>query len=96
MSLSTQSGISNTQTQTGYDLAQAYPDGFYIGASATYKVGFYGKTPVVQQSTIAAVATTAATTTTPWGFTTSTQANAIVSDVNAILAALKTYGLIAV
>lgn len=69
-----------------------------IGYNATSKVGFYGSTPVVRpaaytqtysttnrinnsiQST--AVSTTAATNTTPYGYTTLAQANDIVAQVN--------------
>ena len=46
-------------------------------------------------ATIAAVATTAATTTTPYGFTTATQPAALIAAVNSILAALKDRGIIA-
>lgn len=51
-------------------------------------IGFYGATPVVQPASPGAVATTAATNVTPYGFSTAAQANAIVTTVNAILAAL--------
>lgn len=68
------------------------PSGAQIGQSATEKIAFYGATPVVQASTIASVTTAtlttvttdAATTTTPWGYSTSTQADAIVTLVNAL------------
>lgn len=72
-------------------------DGYQIGASATLDyVGFFGATPVVQPTSAsqAAVTTTASTTTTPWGFSTSTQADAIVTLVNKIRADLVTLGLI--
>jgi len=72
-----------------------YPDGYSVGTAATDKVGFYGATPAVQpaataQSAIATTAittvvTTAATSTTPYGFTTSTQADAIVAAVNSLI-----------
>jgi hypothetical protein len=42
-------------------LSDARPDGFYVGQSATDKVGFFGTTPAVQQA-ITAVGTTTATT----------------------------------
>lgn len=70
------------------------PDGALVGNSATEKIGFYGATPVVQPVTVAAVATTAATSTSPYGFS-STQADAIVSSLNSVIAKLKTLGLIA-
>ncbi len=78
-------------------LSDRNPDGTQLGQdSTTDKVGFYGATPVVQPlgAGQAAVSTTAATTTTPWGFTTSTQANAIVSLVNQMRSDLVTLGLI--
>jgi len=71
-------------------------DGTQVGASALDLVGFYGATPVVQPTSAneAAVTTTAATTTSPWGFSTSTQANAIVTLVNQLRADLVSLGLI--
>lgn len=67
-------------------------DGSQWGGAATDKLAMYGATPVVQASTIASVTTAtlttvttdAATTTTPWGYSTSTQADAIVTLVNAL------------
>jgi len=70
------------------------PDGTTIGASTTEKVSVYGVTPVVQASALTAVTTTASTTTTPYGYT-STQADAIVTAVNAIITALKNFGITA-
>jgi hypothetical protein len=70
------------------------PDGATMGQSATEKVSVYGVTPVIQASAITGPVTTASTTTTPYGFT-STQADAIVSSVLAIIAALKNFGITA-
>ena len=72
------------------------PDGIQYGRSATDLVGFYGISPIVQPTSAseAAVTTTAATTTSPWGFATSTQANAIVTLVNQLRADLVALGLI--
>lgn len=83
----------------GYGPTQIHdgnPDGVQYGGSATEKLGFYGATPVVQRSGAAqaAAATTGATSTSPWGFSTSTQANAIVTLVNELRAALVENGLI--
>ena len=69
-------------------------DGFALGRS-TDKISFYGTTAAAQPATIAAVATTASSTATPYGYTTSTQADAIVTSLNADIAALKTLGLVA-
>jgi hypothetical protein len=71
------------------------PDGIFIGRAVTDTVGFFGVTPVVQRAGAAgaAVGTTAATTTTPWGYGSSTQADKIVTLVNEIRAALVENGL---
>ena len=55
-------------------------DGTILGQSASDKIGFYGVTPVVQQATI----TSGADTTTEF-----------TAAIDAIIAALKAYGLIA-
>jgi hypothetical protein len=47
----------------------------------------------VAQTLVADVATTGATNTTPYGFTTAAQANALVAAVNSVLAILKAHGL---
>lgn len=72
------------------------PDGMTIGKSTTEKCSVYGVTPIVQRSgsTQAAVSTTAATSTSPYGFATSTQADAVVSLVNELRAALTAIGAI--
>ena len=71
-------------------------DGTNFGYAATSKIGFYGlTTPIVQPTGATAVATTAATTATPYGYTTSTQADAIVTALNATIANLKALGLVA-
>lgn len=72
------------------------PDGVTVGNATSQPISFYGVTPAVTQQTsasqavvsttaIAAVATTASVSTTPFGFTTSTQANAIVTAVNLLV-----------
>lgn len=53
--------------------------GQILGQSATDKVGFFGTTPAVQQATVAD-ATDAATA---------------ITQLNAVIAALETYGLLA-
>jgi hypothetical protein len=65
-------------------------------SGVTTLVGFYGTAPVAQPLTIAANSTTAATSTTnAYGYTTAAQADAIVTSLNSVIAALKTLGLIA-
>ncbi len=63
-----------------------------LGNASTDTVAFYGATVTTQPATIAAVTTatltsvttTAATTSSPWGYGTSTQADAVVTLVNAL------------
>lgn len=83
-------------TSNAKQLSDRNTNGTILGQDTSDLIGFYGKTAVVQPSGAeqAAVSTTAATTTTPWGFTTSTQANAIVSLVNQIRADLVSLGLL--
>lgn len=71
-------------------------DGQIFGQSVTDKISFYGVTPTVAQraaGTGAAVATTASTSTTPFGYTTAAQADAIVRLVNEMRATLTGLGL---
>lgn len=70
------------------------PDGVQIGQTGE-KLGFLGATPIVQRAGAAqaAVATTAATSSTPFGYS-EAQANAIVALVNELRAALVANGLI--
>lgn len=70
--------------------------GTKIGTGTTQKIAFHNSTPVVQRAGAAqdAVATTSATNTTPYGFTTAAQADAIVTLVNELRAALVEKGLI--
>lgn len=78
---------------------QPTPDGTAgasFGLNTSSKISFYGVTPVVQRAGAAqaAVGTTAATTTTPWGFGSSTQADAVITLVNEMRAALVALGVI--
>lgn len=72
------------------------PDGEVIGTTAAQLLAFHGATAVIQRTAAAqaAVITTAATQTTPFGFATLAQANAIVTLVNELRAALVEKGLI--
>lgn len=87
MDTTTTSNKSYTPSSTG---------GVEIGQSTTDLVGFYGVTPVAQRTSAsqAAVTTTAATSTTPYGFGTAAQADAIVTLVNELRAALVALGAI--
>ena len=68
-------------------------DGVTLGRSATDKVAFWGGTPSVQIPVTTAPAATAATNSTPYGFS-QAQADAIITWVRAVDAALKTRGII--
>lgn len=74
-------------------LSDGGPDGVRLGQSATDKVAFHGATPAVQIPVTTAPAATAATSTTPFGYS-QTQADAIVTWIRTIDAALKARGLI--
>lgn len=81
---------------TARQISDGSPDGQCLGQSTTDPVAFHNATPVVQRSGAAqaAVATTGATNSTPYGFTTAAQADAIVTLLNEIRAALVAKGLI--
>jgi hypothetical protein len=77
--------------QTGIN----HEDGMNIGKASTSLVGFHGVTPVDQAAAITSVSTSAAVSICgSFGFT-STQANGIITALNAVLAALNEKGLIA-
>ena len=76
------------------ELTDNNADGSRVGQSSSEKIGFYGAAPVVRQSVSAYTTTTASvSTSTNWGYTTSTQADAINTQVVAITAALRNLGL---
>lgn len=78
------------------NIAVGTATGTQIGTAASQKIGFWGVTPVVQQSlTSFAAATTAAVTTAAgiYGFTTAAQAAGIISLVNQIRAIAIAEGL---
>lgn len=86
----------NTETSTSITETPATGGGYMTGQSITDLVGFYGTTPIAQRTNAnqAAATTTAATTTSPWGFSTSAQANALVTLANELRTALVNLGLI--
>lgn len=69
------------------------PDGAQVGSSATEKVGFFGATPVVQQTNIADATNTTTTTSTTTALT--TDLDSLRSKFNSLLAKLETLGLLA-
>jgi len=72
-----------------------HSDGVKVGLTGE-KLGFLGATPIVQRAGAAqaAVVTTSATNSSPYGFATAAQADAIVTLVNELRAALVANGLI--
>lgn len=74
------------------------PDGTILGQNASALVGFFGATPTSQRSSAsqAAPSTTASASVsaTQWGFSTSTQADALVTCVRQLRSELVTLGLI--
>ena len=78
-------------------ISKGNDDGTSFGNSTSDLISFYGVTPIAQRSGSAqdAVATTAVTNTSPWGFSESTQPTAIVTLVNELRAAMVASGLIA-
>lgn len=75
-------------------LSNGSSEGQVLGQSASDLIAFHGAAPVDQAANVAAVATTAATNSTPYGYA-QAQANAIVTAVNALLAMAKEKGLMA-
>jgi hypothetical protein len=67
------------------NLSDANPNGTLLGQSASDKIAFYGSTPIVQPVGSGGVpVTTAAVSTSSWGFSTSTQANQVISAITAL------------
>lgn len=78
-------------------LSDGRPDGTMLGNAASDKVGFYGTTPAVQATTVAALGTVvfSAAFTGMWAFSSSTVATATIARIDSIIAALKTVGIMA-
>lgn len=92
----TTSHAISTQTDTAvYQVAPNFPAGANLGKDEDSKISFHGATPTEQRASVsqAAVATTAATSSTPYGYS-EAQANGIVTLLNEIRAALVEKGII--
>lgn len=78
-------------------IGDSAPDGVTLGRSSTELVSMYGETPVAQASGAgqAAAGTTAATSTTPYGLATSTQADALINLVDEMRTCLVNLGAMA-
>lgn len=81
-------GATDMNLSDGTDITLGSTTGSKIGTAITEKLGFYNATPIAQRSGAAqaAVATTGATNSSPYGFTTAAQADAIVTLVNELRA----------
>jgi hypothetical protein len=77
-------------------LSNKNDDGAILGQSSSDLIGFYGLSAGVARPSVSAYTTTTASvsTSTNWGYTTSTQADAINTQIVAITAALRTMGLV--
>lgn len=75
-------------------LSDGNPDGTTLGQSATDLIALHGATPIAQMAVTTAPAATAATNSSPYGFS-QAQADAIVTWIRAVDAHLKLKGLIA-
>ncbi len=87
-------GSSSTPSTTQY-LGNGNEDGVVFGKTSSQKIAIWGATPVSRASISSVVppGVTAATTTTPWGFATSTQADAISLAVRNMEQALRSVGI---
>lgn len=88
--------IGGTQTYGAYNIVLDTTTGTQIGTATSQKLGFLGATPIIQRAGAAqaAVVTTATTQSSPYGFATQAQGDAIVTLVNELRAALVAFGLI--
>lgn len=89
-------GPAVTTTSNEVSVGGTNPDGKTLGNSVSDPISLYGATPIVQRTSAsqAAVVTTAPTNSSPYGFSTSAQAAAIVTLVNELRAALVALGAI--
>lgn len=75
-------------------LTDGDPDGFILGQNSASKIGFFGAAPASRATVTAYTTTTAAvSTSTNWGYTTSTQADAINTAVVQLVAMARNMGL---
>jgi len=77
-------------------LDSSFADGTILGKTSASLISLHGSTPTDQPAAITALVTTASTSTSSaFGYTTSTQAEAVTTAVNSILVALREKGIIA-
>lgn len=91
--LGTFAGLSIADAQ---DVTLATATGTKIGTATAQKLALHGATPVIQRAGAAqvAAATTSSTNVTPYGYTTAAQADAVITLLNEIRAALVEKGII--
>ena len=84
------------QILDGRNIQVGNTTGTKIATATTQKLGFHNATPVIQRTNAnqAAVDTTGATNTTPFGYTTAAQANGIITLLNELRSALVEKGII--
>ena len=71
------------------------PDGAQMGRTTSEKIAFYGSTPIVQPSGVAAASTYIVSTSVISGFNTADAVTSLVNQVSNMVVALKNLGLIA-
>lgn len=72
-----------------------FADGTIFGQTSSSLIGFYGTAPKDRPAAVTALVTTASTSTSSaFGYTTSTQCEAVTTAVNDIIARLQELGLI--
>jgi hypothetical protein len=82
---------------TYHDLTQLQADGTRFGQSATDLISFYGAVPVARGAGVTTVVTTApvaSSSSSAWCYSSSAQALAIITAVNALITRFNAYGLI--
>lgn len=93
LQLNGQSGTHLATWFDGLNMVFGTVTGTKFGTAAGQKIGFYNAAPVAQATGTVAVAATASTNVTPFGYTTAAQADAIVTLVNALRTVLVNLGL---
>ena len=71
------------------------PDGAQMGRTTSEKIAFYGSTPIVQPTGVAAASTYIVSTSVISGFNTADAVTSLVNQVSNMVVALKNLGLIA-
>lgn len=91
----TASWANGLELYDGTNIITGTTTGSTIGTTVSQKLAFHGAAPVIQRANAnqAAVVTTTATQTTPWGFSTQAQANAIITLLNEIRTTLVEKGI---